>query len=205
LRASELFRRVRERLNEGRPARSLGLDAQEQLIVRELQLLTMKPVLYVANVSEGGFRGNPLLDAVTRLAATDGSQVVAVCAAIEAEIAQLEDADRAEFLAELGLTEPGLNRVIRGAYRLLGLQTYFTAGPKEVRAWTVREGSTAPEAAGVIHTDFERGFIRAEVIGFDDYVACHGEAGARDTGKLRLEGKEYRVREGDVMHFRFNV
>jgi GTP-binding protein YchF len=205
LRARELFRRVRDRLNEGRPARSLGLDAQEQLIVRELQLLTMKPVLYIANVSEGGFKDNPLLAAVTALAAREGSQVVAVCAAIEAEISQLEDADRAEFLAELGLSEPGLNRVIRGAYRLLGLQTYFTAGPKEVRAWTVREGSTAPEAAGVIHTDFERGFIRAEVIGFDDYVACRGEAGARDAGRLRLEGKDYRVREGDVMHFRFNV
>jgi len=205
LRARDVFRRVRDGLDAGKPARALGLDAQDRLLVRELQLLTMKPVLYIANVAEGGFTGNPLLEAVERLAAAEGSQVVAVCAAIEAEIAQLEDADRAEFLKELGLTEPGLNRVIRGAYRLLGLQTYFTAGPKEVRAWTVRGGSTAPEAAGVIHTDFERGFIRAEVIGFEDYVACRGEAGARDAGKMRLEGKDYLVREGDVMHFRFNV
>jgi len=205
VRARDLIRRVRDALNAGTPARALRLDAQDQAIVRELQLLTMKPVLYIANVSEHGFRDNPLLDAVERLAAEEGAQVVAVCAAIEAEIAQLEDADRAEFLAELGLNEPGLNRVIRAAYRLLGLQTYFTAGPKEVRAWTVRGGSTAPEAAAVIHTDFERGFIRAEVIGFDDYVACGGEAGAREAGKFRLEGKDYRVREGDVMHFRFNV
>jgi hypothetical protein len=165
----------------------------------------MKPVLYVANVDERGFHDNPLLARVEALAAAEGSAVVPVCAAIEAEIAQLEDADRAEFLKELGLEEPGLNRVIRAAYALLGLQTYFTAGPKEVRAWTVRRGSTAPQAAGVIHTDFERGFIRAEVIGYDDYVACRGETGARDAGKMRLEGKEYLVREGDVMHFRFNV
>src|SRR5271169_5678739 len=204
-RARDLFRRVLEGLNAGTAARALGLDPQEQLIVRELQLLTMKPVLYIANVAEGGFHGNPLLATVERLAAGEGSQVVAVCAAIEAEIAQLEDADRTEFLKELGLTEPGLNRVIRGAYRLLGLQTYFTAGPKEVRAWTVRGGSTAPQAAGVIHTDFERGFIRAEVIGYDDFVAYKGEAGAKEAGRLRLEGKEYVVREGDVMHFRFNV
>jgi GTP-binding protein YchF len=205
LRAREVIRRVREALNEGRAARTLGLDPQERLIVRDLQLLTMKPVLYIANVSEGGFHGNALLEAVEHLAAAEDSQVVPVCAAIEAEIAQLEDADKQEFLAELGLDEPGLNRVIRGAYRLLGLATYFTAGPKEVRAWTVRAGSTAPEAAGVIHTDFERGFIRAEVIGYEDYVACRGEAGARDAGRMRLEGKEYRVREGDVMHFKFNV
>jgi ribosome-binding ATPase len=205
LRARDVLLRVRAGLNDGQPARALGLDPQEREIVRELHLLTMKPVLYIANVGEGGFQANPLLARVEQLAATEGSQVVAVCAAIEAEIAQLEDADKSEFLAELGVDEPGLNRVIRGAYRLLGLQTYFTAGPKEVRAWTVRSGSTAPEAAGVIHTDFERGFIRAEVIGYDDYVACGGEAGARDAGRLRLEGKDYRVREGDVMHFRFNV
>jgi GTP-binding protein YchF len=205
IRARDVFRRVRDGLNEGRAARALGLDEQERAIVRELQLLTMKPVLYIANVDEGGFHDNPLLAAVEKLAAGEGSQVVAVCAAIEAEIAQLEDADRAEFLKELGLDEPGLNRVIRGAYRLLGLQTYFTVGPKEVRAWTVHSGSTAPQAAAVIHTDFERGFIRAEVIGFEDYLACRGESGARDAGKLRLEGKEYLVREGDVMHFRFNV
>ena len=205
LRPRDVIRRVRAGLNAGQPARALALDANERAIVRELQLLTMKPVLYVANVSETGFRDNPQLAALEQLAASEAAVVVAVCAAIEAEIAQLEDADKGEFLRELGLEEPGLNRVIRASYRLLSLQTYFTAGPKEVRAWTVRSGSTAPEAAGVIHTDFERGFIRAEVIAFDDYLACQGEAGARDAGRLRLEGKDYRVREGDVMHFRFNV
>ena len=204
-RARDVIRRVRDGLNDGRAARTLALDEQEHALARELQLLTMKPVLYVANVNETGFRDNPLLAAVEARAAAEGAQVVAVCAAIEAEIAQLEDADRADFLTELGLEEPGLNRVIRAAYRLLGLQTYFTAGPKEVRAWTVRRGSTAPQAAGVIHTDFERGFIRAEVIGYEDYVAGRGEAGAREAGRMRLEGKEYVVREGDVMHFRFNV
>ena len=205
VRARDVIKKVRDALNEGRPARSVALDEQERVIVRELQLLTMKPVLYVANVNEGGFHDNPLLAVVETLAAQEGAQVVPVCAAIEAEIAQLEDADRAEFLKELGLTEPGLNRVIRAAYALLGLQTYFTVGPKEVRAWTVKRNATAPQAAGVIHTDFERGFIRAEVIGYDDYIACRGEAGARDAGKMRLEGKDYLVREGDVMHFRFNV
>jgi ribosome-binding ATPase len=205
LRARDLIRRVRDELDAGRPARALTLDAQERALVRELQLLTMKPVLYVANVGERGFRDNPLLAAVEALAAREGAQAVAVCAAIEAEIAQLEDADRGEFLRELGLDEPGLNRVIRGAFKLLGLQTFFTAGPKEVRAWTVRAGSTAPQAAGVIHTDFERGFIRAEVIAFADFIACRGEAGAREAGKMRLEGKDYLVREGDVVHFRFNV
>ena len=205
LRARDLIRRVRDELDAGRPARALTLDAQERALVRELQLLTMKPVLYIANVGERGFRDNPLLAAVEALAAREGAQAVAVCAAIEAEIAQLEDADRGEFLRELGLDEPGLNRVIRGAFKLLGLQTFFTAGPKEVRAWTVRAGSTAPQAAGVIHTDFERGFIRAEVIAFADFIACRGEAGAREAGKMRLEGKDYLVREGDVMHFRFNV
>jgi hypothetical protein len=205
IRARDVIRKVREALNGGTPARAVPLDDQERQIVRELQLLTMKPVLYVANVNETGFHDNPLLAAVEGLAAREGAQVVAVCAAIEAEIAQLEDADRAEFLTELGLAEPGLNRVIRAAYTLLGLQTYFTVGPKETRAWTVRRGATAPQAAGVIHTDFERGFIRAEVIGYDDYIACKGEAGAREAGKMRLEGKEYLVREGDVMHFRFNV
>jgi GTP-binding protein YchF len=201
----DVIRKVRDALNEGRPARALGLDEQERAIVRELQLMTMKPVLYVANVAESGFLDNPLLDLVRAHASAEGSQVVAVCAAIEAEIAQLEDADRAEFLQELGLSEPGLNRVIRAGYELLGLQTYFTVGPKEVRAWTVKRGATAPQAAGVIHTDFERGFIRAEVIGYDDYVRLGGEHGAKEAGKLRLEGKEYGVREGDVMHFRFNV
>ena len=205
LKAKDVFKRVRDGLNQGTAARAQRLDEQERLIVRELQLMTMKPVLYIANVDEGGFKGNAFLTAVEELAAKERAQVVAVCAAIEAEISQLDDADRSDFLKELGLEEPGLNRVIRGAYRLLGLQTYFTVGPKEVRAWTVRAGSTAPQAAGVIHTDFERGFIRAEVIGFEDYLAGRGEAGARDAGKLRLEGKEYLVREGDVMHFRFNV
>ncbi len=161
--------------------------------------------MYVANVNESGFENNPHLDAVRGRAKNEGAVVVPVCAAIEAEIAQLEDAEKVEFLKDLGLDEPGLNRVIRGAYQLLGLQTYFTAGPKEVRAWTVRKGSTAPQAAGVIHTDFERGFIRAEVIGYDDYIVGKGEGGAKEAGKLRLEGKEYVVREGDVMHFRFNV
>jgi ribosome-binding ATPase YchF (GTP1/OBG family) len=161
--------------------------------------------MYVANVAEHGFVDNPLLTALEQRAAAEGAIVVPVCAAIEAEIAQLDEGERAEFLAELGLAEPGLNRVIRAGYRLLGLETFFTAGPKEVRAWTVRVGATAPQAAGVIHTDFERGFIRAEVIAFADYIAGKGEAGARDAGKLRLEGKEYVVQEGDVIYFRFNV
>ena len=205
IKARDVLQRVRTQLDAAKPARALKLDETERPIVRDLHLLTMKPIMYVANVNETGFTQNPLLAGVEKLARDEGSEVVAVCAAIEAEIAQLEEADRAEFLKELGLKEPGLNRVIRAAYRLLGLQTYFTAGPKEVRAWTVRAGSTAPQAAGVIHTDFERGFIRAEVIAFDDYVSGRGEAGARDAGRLRLEGKEYVVHEGDVMHFRFNV
>lgn len=205
IRRRTLFERVRVQLNAARPVRGLKLTEEERRDLRELQLLTAKPVMYVANVSEHGFSDNPLLSALEQRAATEGAVVVPVCAAIEAEIAQLEEGERAEFLRELGLKEPGLDRVIRGAYRLLGLQTFFTAGPKEVRAWTVRAGSTAPQAAGVIHTDFERGFIRAEVIAFADYIAGKGEAGARDAGKLRLEGKEYLVQEGDVMHFRFNV
>ncbi len=205
IRRRTLFERVRVQLDAARPVRGLSLTEEERRDVRELQLLTAKPVMYVANVAEHGFNNNPLLSALERRAATEGAVVVPVCAAIEAEIAQLEESERAEFLKELGLQEPGLDRVIRGAYRLLGLQTFFTAGPKEVRAWTVRAGSTAPQAAGVIHTDFERGFIRAEVIAFADYIAGKGEAGARDAGKLRLEGKEYLIQEGDVMHFRFNV
>jgi len=205
IKAREVIRRVRDALNEGKPARAIELDDTERPIVREMQLLTYKPVLYIANVQESGFTNNPMLEAVQKLAASEGSQVVAVCAAIEAEISQLEDADRAEFLKDLGPEEPGLNRVIRAGYALLGLQTYFTAGVKEVRAWTVKKGATAPQAAGVIHTDFERGFIRAEVIAFDDFTALKGEQGAKEAGKLRLEGKEYLVREGDVMHFRFNV
>jgi GTP-binding protein YchF len=205
LRRRTLFERVRVQLDAARPARTLSLSEEERRDLRELQLLTAKPVMYVANVAEHGFANNPLLAALEGRAAAEGTVVVPVCAAIEAEIAQLDESERAEFLAELDLSEPGLNRVIRAGYRLLGLQTFFTAGPKEVRAWTVRIGATAPQAAAVIHTDFERGFIRAEVIAFADYLAGNGEAGARDAGKLRLEGKEYIVQEGDVMYFRFNV
>jgi hypothetical protein len=205
LRRRALFERVKAQLDQVRPVRALGLTEEEQRDIRDLHLLTAKPVMYVANVAENGFEDNPLLTAIEQRAAKEGAAVVPVCAAIEAEIAQLEESDRAEFLAELKLSEPGLDRLIRAAYRLLGLQTFFTAGPKEVRAWTVRVGATAPQAAGVIHTDFERGFIRAEVVAFGDYVGLRGEAGARDAGKLRLEGKDYVMREGDVVHFRFNV
>jgi GTP-binding protein YchF len=205
VRRRTLLERVKTQLDAAKPVRALTLAEEERRELRELQLLTAKPVMYVANVAEDGFRDNPLLAAVEERARAEGAVTVAVCAAIEAEIAQLDEAERSEFLAELGLAEPGLNRVIRAAYTLLGLQTFFTAGPKEVRAWTVRVGATAPQAAGVIHTDFERGFIRAEVIAFADYVAGRGEAGAKEAGKLRLEGKEYVVQEGDVMHFRFNV
>src|SRR5580698_7750754 len=197
---------VRAVLNEGRPARSAPLTDEARRELRELHLLTAKPVMYIANVDEAGLaNGNAHLTALKVRAQAEHAVVVPVCAAIEAEIAQLDESERSEFLRDLGLNEPGLNRVIRGAYELLGLLTYFTAGPKEVRAWTVRHGSTAPQAAGVIHTDFERGFIRAEVIAYDDFIAFKGEAGAREAGRLRLEGKEYIVREGDVMHFRFNV
>jgi len=205
IRRRALFERVKLQLDAAKPVRALTLTDEERRDLRELQLLTSKPVMYVANVAEHGFLNNPMLTALEQHAAAEGTLVVPVCAAIEAEIVQLDEGERAEFLAELGLKEPGLNRVIRAAYRLLGLETFFTAGPKEVRAWTVRIGATAPQAAGVIHTDFERGFIRAEVIAFADYLAGKGEAGARDAGKLRLEGKEYVVQEGDVMHFRFNV
>jgi ribosome-binding ATPase len=205
VRKRDLFSRLREHLNNGRSARAMQMTPEDRTDLKELHLLTLKPIMYVANVSETGFSDNPYLDAVKARAVEEGAVVVAVCAAMEAEIAQLEDSERAEFLKDMGLSEPGLDRVIRGAYQLLGLQTYFTAGVKEVRAWTVRAGSTAPQAAGVIHTDFEKGFIRAEVIGYADYIAFKGEAGAKEAGKLRLEGKEYIVREGDVMHFRFNV
>ena len=182
------------------------LDEEAEALIPDLNLLTRKPVLYVANVDEAGLtEDTPLLKRVREHAAAEGAEVVAVSARMEAEIAELADEDKAEFLAELGLEEPGLNRVIRAAYKLLDLETYFTAGPKEVRAWTVRRGSTAPKAAAVIHTDFEKGFIRAEVVGYDDYIAHGGEAGAKDAGRWRLEGKDYVVREGDVMHFRFNV
>ncbi len=201
----DLLQRVKSHLDTAAPVRTLELDDNERADLRELFLLTRKPVMYIANVNEDGFENNPYLDALRELAVAEGAEVVAVCAAIEAEIAQLDEDEKAEFLADLGLEEPGLNRVIRAGYRLLGLQTFFTAGPKEVRAWTTRTGATAPQAAGEIHTDFEKGFIRAEVIAYDDYVAKNGEAGAREAGKLRLEGKDYVVREGDVMHFRFNV
>lgn len=205
IRKRALLERVAAHLDGARPVRSLSLTEEERHDLHELHLLTAKPVMYVANVAENGFKDNPHLVALEQRAAAEGALVVPVCAAIEAEISQLEEAERAEYLAELGLEEPGLDRVIRAAYRLLGLKTFFTAGPKEVRAWTVRVGATAPQAAGEIHTDFEKGFIRAEVIGFADYIAGKGEAGAREAGKLRLEGKEYVVHEGDVMHFRFNV
>jgi GTP-binding protein YchF len=192
-------------LNEAKAARSVVLSKEEQVLVRPLFLLTAKPTMYVANVAENGFENNPMLDRVVAYAKGEHAPVVAISAAIEAEIGGLEPADRDDFLREMGMTEPGLNRVIRAAFTLLGLQTYFTAGEKEVRAWTVAVGATAPQAAGVIHTDFEKGFIRAEVIAYDDYIACKGEQGAKETGKMRLEGKEYIVKDGDVMHFRFNV
>jgi GTP-binding protein YchF len=192
-------------LNDGKPARAAGLDDDEKALVRDLFLLTLKPLMYIANVKEDGFHNNPHLDKVVARAAGEGAEVVPVCAAIEEELSQLEDADKGAFLADMGLDEPGLNRVIRAGYKLLGLQTYFTAGEKEVRAWQVKKGATAPQAAGVIHTDFERGFIRAETIAYDDYIKYKGESGARDAGRLRLEGKEYIVKEGDVLHFRFNV
>ena len=197
--------RVKAHLDAGQPARTLLPNDAERSVVSGLHLITSKPVMYIANVDEGGFDGNPHLEAVRAHAAAEGAEVVAICAAIEAEIAQLDDADKVEFLEDLGVDEPGLNRVIRGGYRLLGLQTFFTAGPKEVRAWTTRVGATAPQAAGEIHTDFERGFIRAEVVAYDDFVAGNGEQGAKEAGRLRLEGKDYVVAEGDVMHFRFNV
>ena len=192
-------------INEGRPARTLIIPDPMMMLVRDLHLLTMKKVLFIANVDEEGFDDNPLLSEVESIAMSEQAEVVAICNKLEAEIAELEDEERLEFLSDLGMSEPGLDRVIRAGYRLLGLQTYFTAGPKEVRAWTVRSGATAPQAASVIHTDFEKGFIRAEVIGFDDFVEGRGEAGAKEAGKWRLEGKDYLVQDGDVVHFRFNV
>ncbi|WP_028451527.1 redox-regulated ATPase YchF [Chitinilyticum aquatile] len=192
-------------LNEGLPARSAGLSDDDKLAIKSLCLLTIKPAMYVANVAEDGFTNNPLLDRVTEHAAKEGAPVVAVCAAIESEIAELDEADKAEFLSELGLEEPGLNRLIRAGYDLLGLQTYFTAGVKEVRAWTIHKGDTAPQAAGVIHTDFEKGFIRAQTIAFDDFIQYKGEQGAKEAGKMRAEGKDYVVKDGDVLNFLFNV
>ncbi|MCG8015064.1 MAG: redox-regulated ATPase YchF [Candidatus Thiodiazotropha sp. 'RUGA'] len=201
----ELLESVRDHLNDGKPVRSMELSEEQLIELRDLFLLTIKPVLYIANVDEEGFSDNPHLQILQGLAAEEGAEVVPVCAAIEAEIVELDEEERGEFLADMGLDEPGLNRVVRAGYQLLGLETYFTAGEKEVRAWTIPAEATAPQAAGVIHTDFERGFIRAEVIAYDDFVACNGEQGAREAGKLRSEGKEYVVSDGDVIHFRFNV
>ena len=200
-----VLEKIQKHLDQGLPVRTLGLDKEQLHIIKPLCLITVKPVMYLANVNEDGFGNNPLLTLIEDLGKKEHAPVVAICAKIEAEIGDLEDEDKSLFLSEMGLDEPGLNRVIRAAYALLGLQTYFTAGVKEVRAWTIHKGDTAPQAAGVIHTDFEKGFIRAEVIGFEDYVACKGEQGAKEAGKMRLEGKEYIVQDGDVMHFRFNV
>ncbi|MBS3958660.1 MAG: redox-regulated ATPase YchF [Xanthomonadaceae bacterium] len=200
-----LLERLLPVLNEGRPARTLGFSDEEKLLLKPLCLLTIKPAMYVGNVLEDGFEGNPHLDRLCEFAAREGAPVVAVCAKIEAELADLDEADKQAFLADLGLEEPGLDRLIRAGYDLLGLQTYFTAGPKEVRAWTIRKGDTAPKAAGVIHTDFEKGFIRAQTIAFEDYIAFRGEQGAKEAGKQRAEGKDYVVRDGDVLNFLFNV
>ncbi len=200
-----LLEQVSAHLDQGKPARMMKLDIDQLVLLKPLCLLTIKPAMYVANVAENGFSNNPLLVRLEEYAAREGAPVVPICAALEAEIAELSDEDKKEFLADVGLEEPGLNRLIRVAYKLLGLQTYFTAGVKEVRAWTIHVGDTAPQAAGVIHNDFEHGFIRAEVISYEDFIACKGEAGAKEKGKMRLEGKDYVVRDGDVMHFRFNV
>jgi len=201
----EFMLAVQAHVEAGNSARDFEATDQQRPWMKDLHLITAKPVLYVANVAEDGFEGNPHLDAVREFAVGEGAETVAVCAAIEADIADLDAIDAAEFLAEMGLEEPGLDRVIHAGYRLLHLQTFFTAGPQEVRAWTVREGATAPRAAGRIHTDFEKGFIRAEVVAFDDFIAGRGEQGAKDAGRWRLEGKEYVMREGDVVHFRFNL
>lgn len=199
------FEKIKAHIDEGNPVRTLELTPEEEQVTRRLFLLTAKPVLYIANVNDDGYENNPLLAKVETLAQQENAKVVSLCAATESELVDLEDADRIEFMHDLGLSEPGLNRVIRAGYDLLGLQTYFTAGVKEVRAWTIHKGATAPQAAGVIHTDFEKGFIRAEVIAYDAFISCRGEQGAKEAGKLRLEGKEYVVCDGDVMHFRFNV
>ena len=203
--ALAVYKRLEEHLSEGRPARSLTLTDAERLIVRDLFLLTSKPAMYIANVSEDGLEGNPYVDAVRSYAEREGADVVVISGNLEAELALLDDEDRDEMLAEYGLEEPGLNKVIRAAYHLLGLRTFFTAGPQEARAWTVKQGATAPQAAGVIHTDFEKGFIRAEVIAYDDFIAYNGEQGAKDAGKWRLEGRDYIVQEADLIFFRFNT
>ncbi|MBI2786326.1 MAG: redox-regulated ATPase YchF [Legionella longbeachae] len=201
----QTLEKIKKHLDEGNPVRTLELSTEEELITRRLFLLTAKPVLYIANVDDNGYENNPMLDKVQELAQKEQASIVALCAATEAELVELDEADRKEFMDDLGLSEPGLHRVIRAGYELLGLQTYFTAGVKEVRAWTIHKGATAPQAAGVIHTDFEKGFIRAEVIAYDAFITCRGEQGAKEAGKLRLEGKDYIVCDGDVMHFRFNV
>ncbi|SFP74915.1 hypothetical protein SAMN05216419_101721 [Nitrosomonas cryotolerans] len=200
-----LLEMMHAHLDQGRPARTLDLDKDQRQLLLPLCLLTAKPAIYVANVDDTGFENNPLLARVEEYAAKEGAPVVAICASLEAEIAELSDEDKQIFLADIHLEEPGLNRLVRAAYQLLGLQTYFTAGVKEVRAWTIHKGDTAPQAASVIHTDFEKGFIRAEVIAYDDFITCKGEQGAKEAGKMRLEGKEYIVKDGDIMHFRFNV
>ncbi|MGA0571830.1 redox-regulated ATPase YchF [Variovorax sp. VNK109] len=201
----QICAKVQAALNEGKPARSLSLTDEEQALLKPLCLITAKPAMFVGNVAEDGFENNPLLDRLNEFAAAQNAPVVAICAKIEAELSEMDDADRLEFLKEIGQDEPGLNRLIRAGFKLLGLQTYFTAGVKEVRAWTIHIGDTAPKAAGVIHGDFERGFIRAQTIGFDDYIAFKGESGAKDAGKMRSEGKEYVVKDGDVLNFLFNV
>jgi ribosome-binding ATPase len=201
----KLCEKVQAHLDSGAPVRTLDLDEDEKQLLKPLCLITLKPVMYLANVDETGFENNPHLDKVVELGKKENAPVVCICAKVEGEISELDEEDKLLFLEELGQEEPGLNRVIRAAYSLLGLETYFTAGVKEVRAWTIKKGFTAPQAAGVIHTDFERGFIRAEVIAYDEYVKNKGEKGAQEAGKMRLEGKEYIVQDGDVMHFRFNV
>ncbi len=200
-----VLERLLPHLNEAKPLRSLELSEEDIAKLGEVSLMTLKPTLYIANIAEDGFEDNPLLAKVEALAAAEGAQVVPICNKLEAEISELDDEDKAEFLADLGMDEPGLNRVIRAGYQLLDLHTYFTAGEKEVRAWTIPIGATAPQAAGKIHTDFEKGFIRAEIVSYDDYIAGNGEQGAKDAGKWRLEGKDYIVQDGDVIHFRFNV
>lgn len=200
-----LLERIVPELNEAKPVRAMGLDAEEMALIKSLCLITAKPAMYVANVAENGFTDNPLLDQLTAYAQEQNAPIVAICAAIEAEIADLEEEDKGAFLADMGMEEPGLDRLIRAGFKLLGLQTYFTAGVKEVRAWTIHVGDTAPQAAGVIHTDFERGFIRAQTISYEDFIAYKGEQGAKEAGKMRAEGKEYVVKDGDVLNFLFNV
>ncbi|OUR76519.1 redox-regulated ATPase YchF [Colwellia psychrerythraea] len=200
-----VLEKILKHVEEGHMVRSLELTKEEKAAVEYLNFLTIKPTMYIANVNDDGFENNPYLDEVQKIADAEGAIVVAVCAEIESELSEMDDEDREEFMADLGLEEPGLNRVINAGYSLLHLQTYFTAGVKEVRAWTVKQNATAPQAAGVIHTDFEKGFIRAEIVGYDDFIEFNGESGAKEAGKWRLEGKEYRVKDGDVIHFRFNV